>query len=154
MSQDLPVSQLARGRPVVRRFGGVAVGTELPTLVRTPTRLTLFLFGVAYWTSHRIHYDLEWARAEGFTDVLVTANLISAYSAELASTWAGDPGCLRALRERNLSAAFAGEELTVRGSVVALEPGADGGLVRCALRVTKADGTIVVDGLATLHLPT
>jgi hydroxyacyl-ACP dehydratase HTD2-like protein with hotdog domain len=42
----------------------------------------MFLFGVAYWTSHRIHYDPEWARAEGFGDLLVTANLLSAYSVE------------------------------------------------------------------------
>jgi hypothetical protein len=38
--------------------GEVAPGDALPVLHRTATRLTLFLFGVAYWTSNRIHYDL------------------------------------------------------------------------------------------------
>ncbi|MDT7773487.1 MAG: hypothetical protein QOC67_2411 [Pseudonocardiales bacterium] len=47
----------------------------------------MFLFGVAYWTSHRIHYDPEWARAEGFGDLLVTANLLSAYSVEGVAGW-------------------------------------------------------------------
>jgi acyl dehydratase len=140
------------GRPV-RRFADVVIGEELPSLVRTPTRLTVFLFGVAYWTSHRIHYDPEWARAEGFGDVLVTANLLSAYSVEVVTGWAGDPACLRGLEERNVSPALAGDELTVRGRVAALEPAPRGGLVRCALTVAKADGTTVVDGRAVLLLP-
>src|SRR5260370_516339 len=82
----------------------------LPGLQRTAARLTLFLFGVGYWTSHRIHYDLDAAQAEGFDDVLVTANLLSAYNVELLTRWTGDPYCLLTLEERNVSPAFADDE--------------------------------------------
>jgi acyl dehydratase len=136
------------------RFGAVSVGGELPTETRTPTRLTLFLFGVAYWTAHRVHYDVDLARAEGYHDVLVTANLLSGYLAALTTRWAGDPGCLRSLAERNVSPAVAGDRLTIRGSVVELVPDAEGGgTVRCALTVEKPDGAVVVSAEATLRLP-
>ena len=140
---------------MTRRFADVTVGDELPSRWHTPTRVTLFLFGVAYWTPHRIHYDVEWARAEGYTDVLVTANLLSAYSAELLTDWAGDPGCLRGLQERNLAPAVAGDSLEITGRVAEVEPAPDaaGGLVRCDLRVIKRDGTTVVEGRATVALP-
>ncbi|OLT16457.1 hypothetical protein BJF78_14410 [Pseudonocardia sp. CNS-139] len=136
----------------VRRFGEVAAGEELPPAHHTPTRVTMFLFGVAYWTAHRTHYDVEFARAEGFADVLVPAGLLSAYGAELLTTWAGDPGCLRELRERNLSPAVAGERLTVRACVTGLEPAADGGVVSCALSITAGDRP-VTEGRARLVLP-
>jgi hydroxyacyl-ACP dehydratase HTD2-like protein with hotdog domain len=135
----------------MRRLREISVGDELPTATRTPTRLTLFLFGVAYWTAHRVHYDVELARAEGFDDVLVTANLLSGYLAALTTQWAGDPGCLRTLTERNLSPAVAGDELTIRGSVIELIQ--ETGTVRCALTVDKSDGSVVVTAEATLHLP-
>ena len=137
----------------MRLFDTVRIGDELPTATRTPTRLTLFLFGVAYWTAHRIHYDVENARAEGYEDVLVTANLLSGYLAALTTRWAGDPGCLRTLTERNVSPAVAGDELTIRGSVTDLVPDTDGGgIARCALTVEKTDGVLVVTAHAALHL--
>ncbi|WP_216892617.1 hypothetical protein [Nocardia alni] len=137
-----------------RSFSEIRVGDELPAATHTPTRLTLFLFGVAYWTAHRIHYDVELARAEGYDDVLVTANLLSAYLAALATGWAGDPDCLVALSERNLSPAVAGDTLTIRGTVAELIPDTEGGgIADCALTVEQADGTVVVSATATLRLP-
>jgi hydroxyacyl-ACP dehydratase HTD2-like protein with hotdog domain len=133
--------------------GEVAPGDALPVLHRTATRLTLFLFGVAYWTSHRIHYDLEAARAEGFDDVLVTANLLSAYNVELLTRWTGDPYCLLTLEERNVAPAFADEPLTVTGRVLEVG-GSDGGrTARCSLLIAKNHGTAVVSATATVLLP-
>jgi hydroxyacyl-ACP dehydratase HTD2-like protein with hotdog domain len=131
----------------------VAVGDELPPMVRRPTRVTLFLFGVAYWTSHRTHYDIEAARAEGFDDVLVTANLLSAYNAELLARWTGDPHCVLELEERNVLPAVAGNVLTITGRVTALGEHRGLGTARCALSIVNADGAVVVDGNALVLLP-
>jgi hydroxyacyl-ACP dehydratase HTD2-like protein with hotdog domain len=130
----------------------VSVGDELPVLRRTPTRVTLFLFGVAYWTSHRIHYDLEAARSEGFPDVLVTANLLSAYNVELLTSWTGDPHCVLSLKERYITPAFADEELTVTGRVVELADNGNRPTATCALSITKDPGTTVAFGVATVAL--
>jgi hydroxyacyl-ACP dehydratase HTD2-like protein with hotdog domain len=131
----------------------VEVGDVLPPLSRTPTRVTLFLFGVAYWTSHRLHYDVESARAEGFDDVVVTANLLSAYNVELLSRWTGEPQCILELEERNVSPAVAGEPLTITGRVIALGDRHGYRTARCALSIAKDDGTAVVEGTALVLLP-
>jgi hydroxyacyl-ACP dehydratase HTD2-like protein with hotdog domain len=132
----------------------VAVGDELPSMIRRPTRVTLFLFGVAYWTPHRIHYDVEAARAEGFDDVLVTANLLSAYNAELLTRWTGDPHCVLELEERNVSPAVAGVTLTVGGRVTALGEHRGLSTARCSLSMVDDHGGVVVDGTALVLLPT
>jgi hydroxyacyl-ACP dehydratase HTD2-like protein with hotdog domain len=124
----------------------------LAVLHRRPTRLTVFMFGIAHFTPHRIHYDVETARAEGFDDVLVTANLLSAYNVELLTRWTGNPHCLVELEERNVSPAVAGDQLTITGRV--LDVGVTDGrrTARCSLQITKEDGTIVVSGSATVIL--
>ncbi|MFE5699529.1 hypothetical protein [Rhodococcus koreensis] len=129
------------------------IDDKLPVLERTPTRLTLFLFGVAYWTSHKIHYDVEAARAEGFDDVLVTANLLSAYNVELLTHWTGNPQCVLELAERNISPAIAGEMLTITGRVVDLEPAGDRTTARCSLLISRRDGSTVLEGSALVALP-
>jgi 3-methylfumaryl-CoA hydratase len=128
----------------------IKVGDELPELRRTPTRVTLFMFGVAYWTTHRAHYDVEFARSQGFDDVLVTANLLSAYSAELVTSWAGPDSQLRSLEERSLSPAVAGDTVIARGTVTELEQTADGALVWCDIGVFTERGTQVVKGRASV----
>jgi hydroxyacyl-ACP dehydratase HTD2-like protein with hotdog domain len=131
----------------------VAVGDVLTPFSRTPTRVTMFLFGVAYWTSHRLHYDVEAARAEGFDDVVVTSNLLSAYNVELLSRWTGDPQCVVELEERNVSPAVAGDPLTMTGRVLSLGDHHGRRAARCALAIVKDDGTTVVEGSALVLLP-
>lgn len=124
----------------------------LPVLHRRPTRLTMFMFGIAHFTPHRIHYDVETARAEGFEDVLVTANLLSAYNVELLTQWTGNPHCLVELEERNVSPAVAGDLLTITGRVLDVGVADGRRTARCSLQITKEDGAIVVSGSATVIL--
>jgi acyl dehydratase len=120
----------------MRRFAEVQVGEQLPPETKHITRLTLFLFGVSYFTSHRLHYDSEFARGQGFDDVLVTATLLSGYSAQMLARWAGADDALVAL-----------------GRVTRTEPlDTGGGLVRCELRIDRSDGSCVVTTNATLRM--
>jgi hydroxyacyl-ACP dehydratase HTD2-like protein with hotdog domain len=132
----------------------VRVADELPVVRHTTSRVGVFLFGAAHWTAHRIHYDVEFARDSGFDDVVVTGALMSGWTAQWLTTWAGDPHALRELTERNVAAAVAGDTLTFTGRVDAIEPAADAGLnVTCSFTVTAQDGRTVVTGSARLYLP-
>jgi hydroxyacyl-ACP dehydratase HTD2-like protein with hotdog domain len=131
----------------------VRPGQQLPVLHRRPTRVSVFLFGVAYWTSHRIHYDVDAAREEGFGDVVVTANLLSAYSVEMLTHWTGDMRCVLELEERNLAPAVAGDALTMTGRVLDVSETDGERRARCSLLIAKDDGTTVVSGHAVVRLP-
>jgi hydroxyacyl-ACP dehydratase HTD2-like protein with hotdog domain len=132
----------------------VRVGDALPTAVHHTTRVGIFLFAAAHWTPHRIHYDVEQARLEGFDDVVVTGALMSGWVARLLTEWTGDPHCLRELEERNVAVAVAGDTLTVSGVVASLDETAEAiTLARCAYQVARQDGDVVVRGTATVALP-
>lgn len=76
----------------------------------TPSRLRLFRFSAVSWNSHRVHYDLEHANAEGFPDVLVQSTLHGEMLARAAlSTTEGRR--LTAVEWRNLAPAYAGRPL-------------------------------------------
>jgi hydroxyacyl-ACP dehydratase HTD2-like protein with hotdog domain len=133
----------------------VQVGDELPAVVRTPDRLAVLLWCICYWAAHRIHSDPEWARGEGYADMVVGGALINSYVVSGLSAWSGDPTCLRRFRVRQHATAVAGDTLSVRTSV--LRVGSDDGRgvrrIDCGFQVTKDDGTLVSSGEAGLDLP-
>ncbi len=147
---DLPVT----GRRRTRDPATVQVGEALPPVVRTPDRLAVLLWCFGYWAVHRIHNDVEWARREGYADLVVGGALINSYVVEGLSDWSGDPTCLRRFRVRQHATAVAGDTLTARMSVLAVGPDVASGVRRvdCGFEVTKQDGTVISSGEAGLDL--
>jgi len=92
-------------------------GSQMPDVVRTPTRVSCFLFAVAWWAPHRVHYDIELARAEGYEDVMVPGLLLNEYVVSALTGWTGDPLNLRRMDIRNLAPAYAGDRLLIESSV-------------------------------------
>jgi 3-methylfumaryl-CoA hydratase len=138
---------------VARRARSFEPGSQLPELHRTPTRVTCFLFAVAWWAPHRVHYDIEWARQEGFDDVMVPGLVISEYVVTALTSWTGDPYDLRRLSIRNTGPAFAGENLTVRAQVAGVTPGEDRTAVTFDFTVSKDGGQPVATGQGTVEVP-
>ncbi|MCU1415621.1 MAG: hypothetical protein JWN80_2961 [Microbacteriaceae bacterium] len=118
----------------------VRVGDELSPLVREITRTTIFIFSAAYFGTHRFHYDVEASRAQGFDDVIVTANLICSYFEQAVRAWTGDSTYLRVLEERSVVTAFAGDPLRITGSVGSVEQSSDGYLIACELNASSSSG--------------
>ena len=136
----------------LRSLDTVKVGDELPPLTVTPTNVSVFLFGVAYWTPHRVHYDKEWARSEGYDDVLVTGPLMTGYLVRMLTAWSGDPAAVKRIALRNHAPAFAGDELTVRGTVTSVSSRDAGGEAVIAVSIVKHGDTEVVSGEAAVAL--
>ena len=135
-----------------RSAGKVSVGDSLGSCERTATRVGMFLFGVAHWTAHRIHYDSDWARLEGYPDVLVPGPLMSAWQVELVTDWAGSSRALLSMEDRNLAPAHPGDALTVSGEVTRVDRDADGVVVTCETSVRAADRGIMT-GTFRVRLP-
>ena len=126
----------------------LSVGSELPQVAYTPSRLQLFRFSAVTWNSHRIHYDEAYARSEGHADVVVQSTLRGEQLLGVVRSWLGDRGEIRAFEWRNLLPAYPDQTVTCTGTVVAL----DGELVRIALEARGPDGDVVTSGSASVLL--
>lgn len=101
--------------------GSPAVGDAIPQLVRTPTTVQLFAFSAATWNTHRIHYDAEYARAEGYPDVLVQSHLHACFLAQAVRHAFGSGARVRRLGWQNRGPAVPGDELTISGRVTGVD---------------------------------
>ncbi|WP_256839181.1 MaoC/PaaZ C-terminal domain-containing protein [Ornithinimicrobium faecis] len=104
----------------------VQAGQQLDEMLRVTDEAQMFLFCAATWNAHRIHYDRDWARHEGYPDLVVQGTLQGAWLADMAVQWAEGRGQLRRFHFKNRGTAFLGEELIVHGEVVSVTEGADG----------------------------
>lgn len=97
-----------------------------------------------------LHHDVEFAARAGFPTVLAHGQL----TAGLLAGWVSDllgVEHLRGFTVRFLAPVFAGDTLTLSGTVTDIAPAAVGGpdsLATLAVVATKHDGTIAVTGTA------
>lgn len=133
--------------------GRWAVGDEVATLRVRADEIDLFRFSAATWNAHRIHYDRDWALAEGLPGAVVQAHLHGAWFARVARSIAGPQARLRTLAWANRAPVVAGEEVEVRAQVTAVH-GDDGATrVELALVERGADGATRVQGTAGVEIP-
>jgi len=125
-------------------------GETLPEIIWTPSEVQLFRFSAATLNPHRIHFDLPWARQEGYDGVLVQSHLHAAVLGKLALDWAGDQARLTRIRWQNRRPAFVGDVLTCRGNVTEVDRSDDRLLVSCELEVRNQRGELCTPGWITL----
>jgi acyl dehydratase len=130
-------------------------GAVLDETVYPTSKVQVFRFSGATWNTHRIHYDTDYAVAEGYPDVLVQSHLHGALLTRYCTDLTGDDGRLVALRLRVVKFAVAGEELTVSATVTAVTVLDSGrALVELDLMETRgSDGETCVTGSARLEVP-
>ena len=132
-----------------RYFEDIAVGDELPPMVKQASRAQLFLYSAATSNPHRIHYDKDYAAVEGHPDVLVHGPLQGAWLSQFVTDWMGPLGRLLGLSWQNRARAFPERDLTFRGRVTAAADGV------VELEVWEEDGTgaVLMPGTARVRLP-
>ena len=134
-------------------YEDVGVGERMPELIVTADETQLFFFSAATYNGHRIHYDKEWARAEGYDDVLVQGPLQAALLARAIGDWIGGRGRVVSFAVQNRAVAHPGQALTFGGTITRkrlTESGA--GLVDLDIAGRRGD-TVLMPGSATVELP-
>jgi hydroxyacyl-ACP dehydratase HTD2-like protein with hotdog domain len=133
----------------------LTVGSALAAVPYATSKVQVFRYSAATWNTHRIHYDKDYALAEGYPDVLVQSHLHGALLARYCTRWVGDHGRLLALGVRVRRYAVAGETLTVTATVSAVES-LDGGRAAVALELLERRGSdeeVCVTGSARVEIP-
>ncbi|MGZ8513339.1 MAG: MaoC/PaaZ C-terminal domain-containing protein [Candidatus Limnocylindria bacterium] len=108
---------------MTRRFEDLAVGAELPTLVRVVTREDVRAYADASGDHNRLHQDDEAARAAGFSGIIAHGMFTMAHLTSCLVGWLGDPTALRQLRVQFRAPVYMGETIVAGGAVRALDPG-------------------------------
>jgi len=127
-------------------------GMEIPSLVKRPSTVTLFRYSAVTWNSHKIHYDREYVKEEGYRDVLVQGHLHGAYLVQMLTDWMGSQGVLKKFGWTNRRPGFPGDTLTCRGRVTRLYEEDGQHLVDCEVWEENQDGETCVPGTATIAL--
>jgi len=134
-------------------YDDVGVGERIPELTVTVDETQMFFFSAATYNGHRIHYDKQWAKAEGYNDVLVQGPLQAALLARAIGDWIGGRGRLVSFSVQNRAVAYPGEALSFGGEVTGMRP-TDRGTGQVDLDIAGRRGdTVLMPGTATVELP-
>jgi acyl dehydratase len=134
-------------------FEEVEVGTEVPSLARKVSLLNLIKYAAASWEFFLVHIDKEFARKQGFKDVIIPAAYFGASLAKMISDWMGNRGRLKKLSYKVTVMCFVGDTLICKGKVIKKYREAGHNLVDCDIWVENQDGVKMVPASATVSLP-
>jgi hydroxyacyl-ACP dehydratase HTD2-like protein with hotdog domain len=134
----------------------MATAPEIQPLAKVPTHLQLFMFSAVTWNAHRIHYDPEYAREEGYPDILVQSHLHASFLMETLRRAVDGHGTVERFAFKNRVYSVPGERLTCRGRLVSVSDGPDGTRARYELEerndreetCATAEATVLLNGAA------
>jgi hydroxyacyl-ACP dehydratase HTD2-like protein with hotdog domain len=134
-------------------FEDIAVGDEIPTMVKNPTPAQLFMYSAISWNVHRIHYDRDYAKSESHPDVLVHGPLQGAFLGQFMTDWIGPLGTLKKIGWSNRGRAFPGQPFVMKGTVKSQRIEGDQPLFECEIWAENDAGERVAQGSATVAFP-
>jgi hydroxyacyl-ACP dehydratase HTD2-like protein with hotdog domain len=127
-------------------------GMEVPSLVKRPSAMQLFMFSAATWNRHLIHYNAEYALRDGLKNVAVHRALIGGFLAQMLTEWVGQAGRIRSIDWSVRGSAALDEPLVVRGIVVGRRTESGARLIECEVWAENHEGAKIAPGSATVVL--
>jgi hydroxyacyl-ACP dehydratase HTD2-like protein with hotdog domain len=136
-----------------RQIVDVTAGTTVAAMEVYPGELDLFMFSAATWLTHRIHFDREYARTEGFDDLVVHGPLQGAYLSQMLSALADDyGGRVITLSYRHRRPAYCGQRLRCSAVVDAVSRSELGQRLEVTVQIA-VDQVVVTSGQGVLLIP-
>lgn len=131
----------------------VAVGDEIPRLVKRCSTRQLVMWAAASGDFYEIHYDADHARSTGLDGLVVHGALKHAFLGQLVHDWVAPGG-----RVVRFGCSYRGmdrpdEDIVCRGVVRGVERDGGAGVVTLEIWTEGADGTVTTPGSAVVHLP-
>ncbi len=134
-------------------YEDVEVGAEVPPVEKDPTTQQLVKYAGASGDFYQIHYDKDYAQANGLAGVIIHGALKNAFLGQLATDFAGEHGRLRKLSVQYRGMDQPGEKLIAKGRVSrkAVEGGEH--IVECEIWLENTKGDKNTTGTAVIVLP-
>lgn len=136
-------------------FEDVAVGDEIPPLVRGPMTTThVMRWSAAIENWHRIHYDQPFATEhDGLPGLLINGTWKQHFLVALLRNWVEPAGWLAHIQMSFRGMDLVGDTLTAHGQVTECSRSQDFGVVKCEVAIANQRGQDTTPGTATVVLP-
>ena len=130
------------------------VGQEISSYTVDASAVALFQLSAVTWNSHRIHYDLAWAKHEGHEERVIHGPFQTEMLVQMLQRWLGTTGWLQKISFSHRRAAVLGETLTGRGRITGLREEDGNHFADLEVWVEKGPDQVTTPGTATVVLPT
>ena len=134
-------------------YEDIAVGAEIPTLVKHPTTRQLVKWAGASGDYYEIHYDKDFAQASGMSGVIVHGWLSFSFLGQLVTDWIGEQGTLKKLGCSYRKMHYPGEDVVCKGIVTKKYIDDGSHYVECEIWTENPQGEKGVPGTAIAILP-
>ena len=134
-------------------YEDVAIGDELPSLVKRPAKRQLVKWAGASGDYYEIHYDKDFAQANGLPGVIVHGWLTCSFLAQVATDWMGERGNIVKLSCSYRGVLFPDEDIVCKGTVTKKYGNDDGNYVEVRLWAENSGGEKTARGTAVVSLP-
>ena len=134
-------------------YEDIEVGSEVPALVKYPTTMQLVKFAGASGDYYPIHYDKDFAQANGLPGVIVHGWLTLSFLGQMVTDWIGESGTLIKLGGSYRGMNLAGEDIVCNGRVNRKYIEDNRHYVRVEVWAENPQGERTVSGSAVLMLP-
>jgi acyl dehydratase len=127
---------------------------ELPVLAKNASTQQLVQWAGSSLDFYQIHYDKEFALANGLPGLIIHGALKNAWLAQLVTDWIGVEGTLRKLKVQYRGMDVPDDALLCKGTVTKKYVENDQHLVDCEIWLENSKGEKTTPGSATVLLPT
>ena len=134
-------------------YEDIEPGSEIPALVKYPTTMQLVKYAGASGDYYQIHYDQDFARANGLPGVIVHGWLALSFLGQMVTDWLGEGGALLKLNGSYRGMNLVHEDLICNGKVTKKYVEAGKNLARVEIWVENPQGDKTVTGAAVVSLP-
>jgi acyl dehydratase len=134
-------------------YEDIEAGSEIPALVKCPTTMQLVKFAGASGDYYPIHYDKDFAQANGLSGVIVHGWLTLSFLGQMITDWIGEGGTLVKLGGSYRGMNPVGEDIFCYGKVTRKYAEDDKHYVRLEIWVENPQGERTVSGSAVVMLP-
>jgi len=134
-------------------YEDIEAGSEIPALVKYPTTMQLVKYAGASGDFYQIHYDKDFALANGLPGVIVHGWLALSFLGQMLTDWLGEGGTLVKLNGSYRGINLVHEDIICNGKVTRkyVEDGKN--CARVGIWVENPQGEKTVTGSALVTLP-
>jgi len=134
-------------------YEDIAEGTEIPALVKYPTTMQLVKYAGASGDFYQIHYDKDFAQANGLPGVIVHGWLTLSFLGQMVTDWLGEKGRLLKLNGSYRGMNKVHEDIICNGKVIKKYEEDGKNLARVEIWAENPLGEKTVTGTAIVALP-